>query len=52
LIGSNGRAIGLETMQTRNRATTVEEIASGLGIARRYQKESGEELSAKEIVER
>jgi glucokinase len=52
LTGAFGRAIGLGTMKASDGLLTVEEIASGLGIARRYHALTGSELNAEEITAR
>lgn len=49
LRGHRGMAIGLGTMPSQHPGKTVEEIASGLGIARRYLEVTGIEKSTKEI---
>ena len=50
LVGTNGRAIGLGTMRASDTNATVEELASGLGLARRYRDLSGKTLSTAEIM--
>lgn len=50
LRGDRGMAIGLGTMSSNFDGKTVEEIASGLGIARRYLDETGIEKATKEIL--
>ena len=52
LTGAFGRAIGLGTMKASDGFLTVEEIASGLGIARRYHALTGSEWNAEEITAR
>lgn len=49
LRGERGMAIGLGTMPSQHSGKSVEEIASGLGMARRYLELSGREKSTKEI---
>lgn len=49
LRGERGMAIGLGTMPSQQPGKSVEEIASGLGIARRYLEVTGRERSTKEI---
>jgi glucokinase len=47
--GHHGRAIGLGTMKARDGSRTVEEIASGLGISRRYFEITNRELNTSEV---
>lgn len=47
--GDRGMAIGLGTMPSQQTGKTVEEIASGLGIARRHLEVTGRERSTAEI---
>lgn len=49
LRGERGMAIGLGTMPSQNPGKSVEEIASGLGMARRYLEITGREKSTQEI---
>ena len=49
LRGERGMAIGLGTMPSQTFGKSVEEVASGLGIARRYLEVSGKEKTTKEI---